>query len=156
MVDARSGRSYFEHMPFPGARRLQEVEPFLAMEVLERALALEREGAPVLHLEVGEPDFPAPQPVIDACQQALRDGETHYTDSRGLLPLREAISRNLGERFGVAPDPDRVLVTMGTSPAMLLTFQTLLDPGDEVILTPLNAPVAGLRVNKVNSKASEK
>ena len=121
-------------MPFPGARRLQDVEPFLAMEVLERALALEREGASVLHLEVGEPDFPAPQPVIDACQRALRDGETHYTDSRGLLPLREAISRNLGDRFGVPPDPDRILVTMGTSPAMLLTFQTLLDPGDEVIL----------------------
>ena len=117
----------------PGARRLQDVEPFLAMEVLERALVLEREGASVLHLEVGEPDFPAPRPVLDACQAALRGGATHYTDSRGLLPLREAIAGDLERRFGVSPDPGRILVTMGTSPAMWLAFQTLLDPGDEVI-----------------------
>lgn len=121
-------------MRVPGARRLQDVEPFLAMEVLERALALEREGAPVLHLEVGEPDFPAPEPVLAACERALRAGATHYTDSRGLLALREAIAADLDRRFGISPDPGRILVTMGTSPAMSLAFQTLLDPGDEVIL----------------------
>ena len=120
-------------MRSPGARRLQDVEPFLAMEVLERALVLEGQGASVLHLEVGEPDFPAPAAVLEASEAALRGGATHYTDSRGLLPLREAISADLGRRFGVAPDPARILVTMGTSPAMWLTFQALLDPGDEVI-----------------------
>jgi aspartate/methionine/tyrosine aminotransferase len=114
--------------------RLHGIEPFLAMEVLERALAMEREGTGVLHLEVGEPDFPAPEPVIEACQRALREGATHYTDSRGIEPLRQAIGADLHRRFGVSVDPARVIVTMGTSPAMLLTFQTLLEPGDQVIV----------------------
>jgi aspartate/methionine/tyrosine aminotransferase len=118
----------------PGARRLRDIEPFLAMEVLERALAMERSGTAVLHLEVGEPDFPAPEPVIEACQRALREGATHYTDSRGLERLREAIAVDLHRRFDVSVDASRVIVTMGTSPAMLLSFQALLDPGDEVVL----------------------
>ena len=120
------GRSY--------AARTQGIEPFLAMEVMERAIALERQGTKVLHLAVGEPDFPAPQKAVEACIEALRRGETRYTDSRGLAELREAIARDKGERAGVAIDPERVLVTSGTSPAMLLVFSLLVDPGDEVIL----------------------
>lgn len=119
------------------AGRVQAVEPFLAMEVMERAFEMERAGANVLHLEVGEPDFAPPAPVLEACERALRSGTTHYTDSRGLASLREAIAVNLASRFPVHGgdiDPARILVTMGTSPAMLLTFQTLLEPGDEVVL----------------------
>ena len=116
------------------ARRHERVEPFLAMEVMERAFALEREGADVLHLEIGEPDFPAPPAVHEACTRALLAGETHYTDSRGLAELRAAIACDKGARAGVAIDPGRVIVTSGTSPAMLLVFSLLVDPGDEVVI----------------------
>jgi aspartate/methionine/tyrosine aminotransferase len=116
------------------AARTQGIEPFLAMEVMERAFALERQGTKILHLAVGEPGFPPPPAAVEACIEALRRGETRYTDSRGLAELREAIARDKGERAGVAVDPERVLVTSGTSPAMLLVFSLLVDPGDEVIL----------------------
>ncbi|MEE2665254.1 MAG: pyridoxal phosphate-dependent aminotransferase [Myxococcota bacterium] len=134
VLDTPDRHGYSEPMDPPGARRLRDVEPFLAMEVLERALAMEREGTAVSHLEVGEPDSPAPEPVIEACQRALRAGVTHYTDSRGVEQLREAIAADLQRRFGVSVEPSRVIVTMGTSPAMWLSFQTLIDPGDEVVL----------------------
>jgi aspartate/methionine/tyrosine aminotransferase len=104
------------------------------MEVMERAFELQREGARILHLAVGEPDFPPPPEVVEACVEALRAGETRYTDSRGLAELREAIARDKGERAGVSIEPERVLVTSGTSPAMLLVFSLLVDPGDEVVL----------------------
>jgi aspartate/methionine/tyrosine aminotransferase len=104
------------------------------MEVMERAFAMERDGAQIAHLEIGEPDFDPPPAAMEACSRALAAGETHYTDSRGIVELREAIARNTQERFGVKLDPDRVLVTSGTSPAMLLVFSLLLDPGDEVVL----------------------
>jgi aspartate/methionine/tyrosine aminotransferase len=119
----------------PGfAARADRVAPFLAMEVMERAYALEREGARVLHLEVGEPDFPPPPAAVEACARALREGETRYTDSRGLAPLREAIAADCAKRFGARVDPERVLVTSGTSPAMLLIFELLVEPGAEVVM----------------------
>jgi aspartate/methionine/tyrosine aminotransferase len=110
------------------------MEPFLAMEVAERAFQLEREGAEVIHLEIGEPDFAPPPAAIAACTRALAAGRTRYTDSRGLADLREAVAAEHGRRTGVDVDPARVIVTSGTSPAMLLVFALLLDPGDEVIL----------------------
>jgi len=116
------------------AERTDGLQPFFAMEIMERAFAMERAGRPVHHLEIGEPDFAPPPAVIEACDRALHAGETQYSDSRGLLELRQAIARDAGRRFGVSVDPDRVLVTSGTSPAMLLVFSLLLDPGDEVVL----------------------
>jgi len=116
------------------SQRATDVLPFLAMEVMERAFAMERAGARVLHLEVGEPDFPPPPAAIEACVRALRDGETRYTDSRGLPELREAIAADCAARFGARVDPEHVLVTSGTSPAMLLVFQLLVDPGGEVVI----------------------
>ncbi len=104
------------------------------MEVMERAFAMEREGARVIHLEIGEPDFPPPPAAVEACIRALGEGETHYTDSRGLAELREAIAEDYSRRSGVAVDAQRVLVTSGTSPAMLLVFTLLVENGDEVIL----------------------
>ncbi len=121
-------------MPQRFASRVDEIEPFLAMEVMERAFAMEREGARVIHLEVGEPDFPPPPAAIEACARALRSGETRYTDSRGLAELREGIAENHSLRSGVRVEASRVLVTNGTSPAMLLVFLLLLERGDEVIL----------------------
>ncbi len=109
--------------PHPFASRTDVLEPFLAMEVMERAFAMEQAGISVSHLEVGEPDFAAPEAAVSACAQALRDGETHYSDSRGLIELRTAIANDVETRFQVSIDPDRVMVTSGTSPAMLLVFR---------------------------------
>ncbi len=116
------------------AARMDEIQPFLAMEVMERAFAMERDGASVIHLEIGEPDFPPPPAAVAACSRALFAGETRYTDSRGLVELREAIAADTRRRFGVSVDPEQVIVTSGTSAAMLLVFSLLVDSGDEVII----------------------
>jgi aspartate/methionine/tyrosine aminotransferase len=114
--------------------RVDQLEPFLAMEVMERAFAMEREGAQVIHFGVGEPGVAPPPEAVDACVAALRGGETRYTDSRGLVELRRAVAAEQARRSGQAVDPDQVLVTSGTSPAMLLVFGLLAGPGDEIIL----------------------
>ena len=133
-VDQAGAGCYSAAMPLQIAARADTIAPFLAMEVLERALALERAGRTIVHLEVGEPDFPPPPAAIDACTRALADGETGYTDSRGLLALREAIAADHLARCGVSIDPERILVTSGTSPAMLLVFALLIESGDEVVI----------------------
>ena len=117
------------------ARRLAEVEPFLAVEVAERAQAMEREGIDVVHLEYGEPDFAPPAVVQEALARAIADGHMRYTHSLGVPALREAIAEHYRATYGVKVSPDQILVTPGTSPAMLLLFGTLLDPGDEVVLS---------------------
>lgn len=117
------------------ARRIQEIEPFLAVEVAERAQELGRSGADVVHLEYGEPDFEAPAVVRAALEKAVKEGRTRYTHSLGILPLREAIAEHYQKTYGVTVSPDQILVTAGTSPAMLLLFGHLLDPGDEVVLS---------------------
>ena len=127
-------------MARPHAARIDLIEPFLAMEVMERAFEIERAGGKVLHLEIGEPDFPPPPEAVEACVAALHGGETRYTDSRGLLELREAIAADLARRFAVSVDPERVIVTSGTSPAMLLVFSLLVDPGDEVVIGTRTIP----------------
>jgi aspartate/methionine/tyrosine aminotransferase len=117
------------------ARRVQEIEPFLAVEVAERAAVLERAGVDVVHLEYGEPDFEAPAVVRDALEKAVKDGRMRYTHSLGILPLREAIVEHYAATYGVTLTPEQILVTPGTSPAMLLLFGHLLNAGDEVILS---------------------
>jgi aspartate/methionine/tyrosine aminotransferase len=117
------------------ARRVQEVEPFLAVEVAERAQELERQGVDVVHLGYGEPDFAPPLVVQQALAKAIADGQMRYTHSLGILPLREAIAEHYRTRYGVKVSPDQILVTPGTSPAMMLLFGALLDPGDEVVLS---------------------
>jgi aspartate/methionine/tyrosine aminotransferase len=127
-------------VPHRFATRVREIEPFLAMEVMERAFVLERAGTPVIHLEIGEPDFAPPQAAIEACHAALDAGETRYTDSRGLTELRDAIAEEHTRRTGVSVSPERVIVTNGTSPGMLLVFSLLVGPGDEVILPTPHYP----------------
>jgi aspartate/methionine/tyrosine aminotransferase len=117
------------------ARRTEAIEPFLAVEMAERAEALERAGADIVHLEYGEPDFEAPAVVREALEKAVKDGRTRYTHSLGILPLREAIAEHYQATYGVTISAEQILVTAGTSPAMLLVFGHLLDPGDEVILS---------------------
>jgi aspartate/methionine/tyrosine aminotransferase len=121
-------------MPPNFARRTTEMRPFLAMDVMERAFEMERAGEDVIHLELGEPDFPAHPAAAAACIHAIESGQTHYTDSRGLLELREAIAEDHGRRFGVDVEPERIIVSNGTSPAMLMVFSLLVGEGDEVVL----------------------
>jgi aspartate/methionine/tyrosine aminotransferase len=117
------------------AKRAGTIAPFLAVEVFQRAQELERQGADIIHLEFGEPDFETPPVIREAAEKALKDGRTRYAHSLGLVPLREAIAERYLARYGVTVSPDQILVTAGTSPAMLLLFSTLLDPGDHVLLT---------------------
>jgi aspartate/methionine/tyrosine aminotransferase len=134
------------------ARRIDEIRPFLAMDVMERAFAMERQGAHVIHLEVGEPDFPPPPAAIAACTRALAEGETRYTDSRGLAELREEIAADAGRRFGVRVDSEQVIVTGGTSAAMLLVFSVLVDAGDEVVIGTPHYPCYPNFVHEVGGR----
>lgn len=118
-----------------GSRRGREIKPFMVMEVLERALQLEREGRSIIHLEVGEPDFDTPEVIKEAGIRALRDGRTHYTHSMGKIELREAISEWHFQQYGTCISPEQILVTPGSSSAMTVLFASLLDPGDQVLLT---------------------
>lgn len=117
------------------AKRAQEIKPFIVMDVLDRACVMEREGLHIIHLEVGEPDFDTPQCIKDAACKALAEGQTHYTHSLGNLRLREAICQHYFETYQVSVHPDQIVITSGTSPAMLLLFSALLEKGDEVIIS---------------------
>jgi len=116
-------------------KHAEEIKPFLAMEILERAKELERQGEEIIHLEVGEPDFPTPPCIREAAFKALKEGRTKYTHSQGTFELREAIAWHYHQKYGVQVSPDQVLVTAGTSPALWLVFSALLEPGEEVILS---------------------
>ncbi|NPV61869.1 MAG: pyridoxal phosphate-dependent aminotransferase [Methanotrichaceae archaeon] len=117
------------------AKRAEEIAPFMVMEILEKARAMEQQGIDIVHLEVGEPDFDVPEPVRSAAKRALDSGLTHYTHSLGDLELREAICEHYRQKYGAVVDPSRVVVTSGTSPALMLVFSALLEAGDEVIIS---------------------
>jgi aspartate/methionine/tyrosine aminotransferase len=121
--------------PLAGRAEASAIRPFIVMEVLERALERARAGRSIVHLEIGEPDFPTPPRIVRAAEEALRRGDTHYTDSRGTASLRAAIARHYETAYGASVSPDRVIVTMGTSPALLLVLSLLIEePGDEIIV----------------------
>jgi aspartate/methionine/tyrosine aminotransferase len=104
------------------------------MDVVARAKELEATGRDIVRLEIGDPDFPTPEVIVRAAEAAMDAGDTGYTQSLGLPDLRDAISGHMSDTYGVTPDPANIIVTQGTSPAMLLLFGALLDPGDEVIM----------------------
>lgn len=109
---------------------------FIVMDVLERAQEMERAGHSVIHLEVGEPDFDTPMAIREAAIEALRRGDTHYTHSLGIPRLREAICQYYSDTYNVKNiEPDQVIVTSGTSPAFLVGMSTVLECGDEIILS---------------------
>lgn len=105
------------------------------MDVLERAQQMEKAGRSVIHMEVGEPDFQTPECVREAAARAIQDGETKYTHSQGMLELRESISEHYYNSYGVEVDPGCIIVTMGTSSALFLTFAALLGGDEEVVMT---------------------
>ncbi len=117
------------------AKRMEQISPFIVMDVLERANELEAEGREVIHLEVGEPDFETPAAIVRAAVEAMERGMTGYTSAAGLRELREEVAAYYGRRYGVGVSPERVLITSGSSPGMLLVFSVLLEEGEEVILS---------------------
>ncbi|MCB1889281.1 MAG: pyridoxal phosphate-dependent aminotransferase [Rhodocyclaceae bacterium] len=116
------------------ARRLDDIQPFHVMELLRRARELEAMGRDIIHMEVGEPDFPTPPPMIEAAQRFLASGDVHYTSALGLPALREAISRFYRDRFGADVAPERIVVTPGASGALTLAIAATTDPGDGWLL----------------------
>ena len=117
------------------SERAKHISPFIVMEVLEKAAEMERRGIDVVHLEVGEPDFDVPDCISEAVKQAYSEGRTHYTHSLGDPELRAELVKRYEKGYGVTVSPDQILVTSGSSPAILLVLGALCDPGDEVILS---------------------
>ena len=122
------------------ARRVAEIEPFHVMALLARARELEAQGRSVIHMEIGEPDFPTPEPIVRAGVRALESGEVFYTPAPGLPQLREAIAAYYRSRHGVTLAPSRILVTTGASAALMLACAALINPGDEVLLADPGYP----------------
>ncbi len=115
--------------------RASKITSFLVMDILEEANRLATEGMDIIHLEVGEPDFPTPGCVIDAAKKAIDRGKTHYTHSLGIPELREAISEYYKLSYQVDVDPGRILITSGSSPALMIAYAAVLDPGSEIIMS---------------------
>ena len=111
------------------------IQPFLVMDVMEKANTLAASGRDIIHLEVGEPDFDTPECVRQAACRAMEEGRTHYTDSLGIPELRRAIRDHYETTYGATVDEDCIVVTAGSSPALLMAIACLVDAGDEVMMT---------------------
>jgi aspartate/methionine/tyrosine aminotransferase len=122
------------------AERMQSIQPFHVMALLARARELEAEGRSIVHMEIGEPDFVTPQPVIDAGIRALQAGYTHYTPAVGLPSLRERIAEFYRVQYGVDIDPQRVIVTPGASAALQLILAAVVNPGEQVLMADPGYP----------------
>jgi aspartate/methionine/tyrosine aminotransferase len=112
-----------------------QMTPFIVMDILERAVELQQEGIDIIHLEVGEPDFEPAGCIVDSAQQAYEEHHTHYTHSLGDVELREEIAAFYKKEYGVTVDPACILVTSGSSPAILMALQVLCEAGSEVIMS---------------------
>ncbi|MHB8741614.1 MAG: aminotransferase class I/II-fold pyridoxal phosphate-dependent enzyme [Sulfuricaulis sp.] len=120
------------------ANRLTQIEPFHVMDIHARAYALEAQGRSIIHMEIGEPDFPTAVDIVKAGVAALETGHTHYTSALGLLELRAAIAASYPP--SVRPDPSRVVVTPGASGALQLIIAALINPGDQVLMADPGYP----------------
>lgn len=119
---------------------MAQIAPFHVMEILTRAQELQAQGRDIVHMEVGEPDFPTPEPVLAAATEFLRGGHVPYTPALGIPALRRAIADFYRQRYGLDLDPRRVIVTAGASGALLLALGVLVDPGDEILLADPGYP----------------
>lgn len=120
--------------------RSNQIQPFQVMALLAEAQNMEAAGRDVIHLEVGEPDFPTPEPIVEAGVQAIRQGNTRYTAALGMPALRQAIAQYYADRFGVDVSPARIVVTPGASGALLLLSAARLSPGDQLMLADPGYP----------------
>jgi aspartate/methionine/tyrosine aminotransferase len=117
------------------AKRCENITPFIVMEIMEKIHKMEASGIDVIHMEIGEPDFNVPECVNKVSMEAFASNETHYTHSLGDIRLRKAIVDYHKTTYQTTIDPGQILVTSGTSPAMLLLFSVLVNPGDEIIIS---------------------
>ncbi|WP_428623603.1 pyridoxal phosphate-dependent aminotransferase [Sedimenticola sp.] len=122
------------------AERMASIRPFYVMELLARARALESAGRSIIHMEVGEPDFETPRPIVEAGMRALDEGLTHYTPAVGIVELRQAIATDYLNRYGVQLDPARVLITPGSSGALQLVMSIVVNPGEMVMMADPGYP----------------
>ena len=122
-----------------------------AFDVLVRARELEARGKEVIHLEIGEPDFPTAPNIIDAAKRALDHGWTHYGPPAGLPELRQAVAEDVGRRRGISVDPSEVVITPGAKPIMFYTILALVEPGDEVLYPDPGFPIYSSMINFVGA-----
>jgi aspartate/methionine/tyrosine aminotransferase len=122
------------------ARRLGDIQPFHVMAILERARAMEQAGADIVHMEIGEPDFPTPRGIVEAAARFIERSVVKYTPAAGLPELREAIAGWYQRRYGVEVPARRIFVTPGASGAFLLALGLLIEPGDAVLLADPGYP----------------
>ncbi len=122
------------------ASRTEEIAPFQVMAILQQAQALAAKGIDVIHLEVGEPDFDTPEPIVQAGIDALKEGKTHYTPALGLPELRQKIADFYQSRYGVEVSANRIAITPGASGALLLLMAARLEAGDELLMADPGYP----------------
>jgi aspartate/methionine/tyrosine aminotransferase len=122
------------------ASRLDNIQPFHVMELSKMAAELERQGRSIIHMNIGEPDFTAPAPVLEAASRAMAAGRLQYTAATGIPQLREAISRHYRDVYGLDVAPSRIIVTAGASAALLLACAALVEPGSEVLMPDPSYP----------------
>src|SRR5436189_1623931 len=115
------------------AKRMQGVQGEAAFETLARANELERQGRHIIHLEIGEPDFNTPSPIVQSGIHWLKEGKTHYAPVAGVPELREAVARRLSTRHNVRVDSSNILISPGAKLMIFAVIHSLIDPGDEVI-----------------------
>ncbi|MHB8137867.1 MAG: pyridoxal phosphate-dependent aminotransferase [Smithellaceae bacterium] len=144
------------------SKRASEFTSFIVMDVMAKAEELERKGEHVIHLEVGEPDFPTPKVIADTAIAALQNNKTRYTHALGLLELRQAICDYYLKEYRVPITPDQVLVSTGTSPVLLFAMLAILDHGDEVIVSNPRYPcyqnfilAAGAKLKEIQTYPEE-
>src|SRR6476469_9583211 len=135
------------------SERMYRLGTETAFEVAARARALEAQGKPIIHLEIGEPDFDTPQNIRQAACEALEEGYTHYSGATGIPALREAIAKYAGEMRGLHFDPANVVVTPGAKPIMFYTIMALIEPGDEVIYPNPGFPIYESMINFMDGVA---
>jgi len=121
-------------------RRIDQIEPFRVMQLLERAKELEAEGRKIIHMEIGEPDFATPASVIEAAKVALDSGDNFYTPSTGKPELQKALSHWYKEEYGLDIAAERILITPGTSGAFSLIYAALLEEGESILLSDPGYP----------------
>ena len=134
------------------AERMSRIGVETAFEVLVRARALEAQGRHIIHLEIGEPDFPTPQHIIDAGKQALDQGWTHYGPTQGLPELRAVIAQHVSETRGIQVGPEHVCVVPGGKPIIFFPMLALLEPGDEVVYPNPGFPIYESMINFIGAK----
>ncbi len=135
------------------ADRMSNLGTETAFEVLAKARKLEAEGKSIIHLEIGEPDFPTPENICEAAIASIRAGDTHYTPSAGIPEMRNCIAKYINKTRGIEVHPDEVVMTPGAKPIMFFTILALVNEGDEVIYPNPGFPIYESMINFVGGKA---